>query len=105
MTFKDALIEVLKSEIEVFGEDAYFRNVQIKILKGTTAQTKNMRVAGFYQNETFDVLILHPNQYISTETSPEVNETLMIDSVNYRIREIEVLEMNHGFKLIVEKVQ
>ena len=101
----NGVCDVLKSEIEVFGEDAYFRNVQIKILKGTTAQTKNMRVAGFYQNETFDVLMLHPNQYISTETSPEVNETLMIESVNYRIREIEVLEMNHGFKLIVEKVQ
>ena len=105
MTFKDALIEVLKSEIEIFGEDAIFRNVQIKILKGTTAQTKNMRVAGFYAEETFDILMLHPNQYIQTENSPTVNETILIDSINYRIREIEVLELSHGFKCIVEKIQ
>ena len=105
MTFKDALIEVLKSEIEIFGEDAIFRNVQIKILKGTTAQTKNMRVAGFYSEESFDILMLHPNQYIQSESSPSVNETILIDSINYRIREIEVLELKHGFKCIVEKVQ
>ena len=105
MTFKNALIDVLKAEIEVFGEEAIFRNFSIKVLKGTTAQTKNMRVAGFYAEETFDILMLHPNEYISTESSPNVNETILIDSINYRIREIEVLEMKHGFKCIVEKVQ
>ena len=105
MTFKDGLVDSLKIELDVFGEDAIFRNVPIKILRGTSTQTKNMRVAGFYAEESFDILMLHPNQYIQSESSPSVNETILIDSTNYRIREIEVLELKHVFKCIVEKVQ
>ena len=104
MTFKQGLIDSLKAELEAFGEDAMFRNIAVKIIKGTSSQTKNMRIAGFYKEESFDVMMLHPNEYVSSEQNPEVNELISIDGTNFRIREIEVLEFSHGFKMIVEKV-
>ena len=105
MTFKQGLIDSLKAELDAFGEDAMFRNIAIKVIRGTSSQTKNMRIAGFYKEESFDVLMLHPNEYVSTEQNPEVNELISIDGKNYRIRELEVLESTHGFNMIVEKVQ
>jgi hypothetical protein len=104
VTFKQGLIEVLKAELETFGEDATFRNLPIKIIRGTSSQTKNMRIAGFYKEESFDLMMLHPNQYLSTEASPSVNEIITIEGEQFRFKEIEVLELAHGFKMIVEKV-
>ena len=63
-----------------------------------------MRIAGFYKEESFDLMMLHPNQYLSTEESPSVNEIITIEGEQFRFKEIEVLELAHGFKIIVEKV-
>ena len=125
MTFKDGLVDCLKAELEVFGEDAIFRNVPIKILRGTSTQTKNMRVAGFYKEESFDIVMLHPEEIFSNKKTiyyegrhreflaeysshdkspPSVNETIKIEGLDFRIREIEVLEYSHGFQIILEKV-
>ena len=108
MTFKNGLIACLKSELLTFGEDAIFRNAPIKILRGTSTQTKNMRIAGFYKEESFDVVILHPEESITDEaiskSPPQVNEVISFEGLDFRIREIEVLEYSHGFKLILEKL-
>ena len=105
MTFKQGLIDTLKSELATFGEDATFRNYSIKVIRGTSSQTKSMRVAGFFNEESFDVIMCHPSEFISNADSPRVNELIEIDGTDYRIREIEVLELSHGFKMIVEKIQ
>ena len=109
MTFKDGLVDCLKVELEEFGEDAIFRNSTIKILRGTSTQTKSMRVAGFYKEESFDVMMLHPEQSITdqdtSKSPPQVNEIISFEGRNFRIREIEVLEYAHGFQLILEKIQ
>ena len=123
--FKDGLISCLKAELETFGEDAIFRNYPIKILRGTSSQTKNMRVAGFYPEESFDAMMMHPKDIVSNlrtiyhegkhrdffavddsqdKTAPTVNEIMKIEGEDFRIREIEVLEYEHGFKLILEKL-
>lgn len=125
MTFKNGLVESLKTELDVFGEDAIFRNVPIKILRGTSTQTKNMRVAGFYKEESFDVLMLHPEEIFSNTKTiyyegkhrefsdqfqssnispPQVNEVISFEGYDFRIREVEVLEYSHGFQLILEKI-
>ena len=126
MMFKQGLVDCLKIELETFGEDAMFRNVPIKILRGTSTQTKSMRVAGFYKEESFDVVMLHPEEIFSNKKTiyyegrhrdfsaefssnnkrnPEVNEVIKIEAIDFRIREIEILEYAHGFQLILEKLQ
>jgi hypothetical protein len=125
MTFKNGLVDSLKVELDVFGEDAIFRNVPIRILRGTSTQTKNMRVAGFYKEESFDVVMLHPEEIFtnsktiyyegrhrefsdqfnaSDDRPPQVNEVISFEGYDFRIREIEVLEYSHGFQLILEKI-
>ena len=96
-TIATALKANLLAELSALGEEAIFKGHYIKVLAGTTKETKAMRAAGYYQNEAINMVIapidLDP---------PKVNEVLEYQCKKFRITEVESLEYGHGFNLTLE---
>tara|TARA_R110000772_G_scaffold79867_4_gene170775 strand:+ start:1670 stop:1972 length:303 start_codon:yes stop_codon:yes gene_type:complete len=95
-TIATALKANLIAELSALGEEATFKGFIIKVLVGTTKETKAMRAAGYYQNEAIN-MVMAPG-----ENAPGVNDVLIFRAKNYRITEVENLEYNHGYNLTLE---
>lgn len=94
--YKQALVEQLEAEIEVWGEVAELRGLPIALMKGTTKETKEMIVAGYYDDSTFDAFIAPLN------TEPKTNELITYEGKTYFIKNVEALEMKSGFRITLQ---
>ena len=98
----DALINQLQAELEVYGEDATSGNISIKILRGNSRQFLEMKTAGYYSDESFEIVTHNLNYYASNTPNYKVNELIKINNKEFLIKSIEHLDSNSGVKLILD---
>jgi hypothetical protein len=92
----DSSISQLVAELEVWGEVAEFRGLPIMLIKNTTKQTKEMVIAGYYDETAFDAIIA------PTDPKPAVNELITYESEQYFVREVEEFEYKTGYRLVLQ---
>jgi hypothetical protein len=102
--FGAALTASVEAELEAFGEEIIWRGAFTKAIVGTNKQTKAMRAAGYYENETINLIVLPPSFYGYDGEQPKVNETLTLRDKTWRIHEVEQQEFLHAYELTVQLV-
>lgn len=103
--FSIALTDALNEEIEAFGEEINWRGVTTKGMPGTSKETKAMMAAGYYENQATNLVILPPESIGITDTSqPKVNEIITMRNAQWRIEEVDHLELGHGYGLTIQKL-
>jgi hypothetical protein len=101
-TLTDALIDQLQAELLTYGEDATAGNIPIKILRGNSRQFLEMKTAGYYSDESFEIVTHNLNYYVSNTANYKVNELIKINNKEFLIKSIEHLDSNSGVKLILD---
>ena len=104
-SYSDALLEQNEAELNEFGEVASVRDIDIKIIKGSSKFHAEMKQAGYYDDTSFEAITLPMSYYDDTETPYEPLELLVYNETDYLIKNIEELEQGSGAKFIVEKLK
>ena len=104
-TLSDALTDQLQAELEAYGEDATAGNIPIKVLRGNSRQFLEMKTAGYYSSESFEIVTHNLNYYVSDTAEYKVNELIIINNTEFIIKSIEHLDSNSGVKLIMDKLK
>ena len=94
----DSLIDQLSLECHLYGQEIIIENKKINCLVSQSATTKNLQVAGFYQNKTLDIVI--PSGAIN----PKLNDIVLYKNQTFQIKQIEELEFDHGFRFAIELI-
>ena len=104
-TLKNALVDQLQAELQAYGEDATSGNIPIKILRGNSRQFLQMKTAGYYSDDSFEVVTHNADYYVAGTPNYQPNELISIDGTDYLIKSIEALDNESGRKLILDKIK
>ena len=96
--YVSALVEQLSVECLTFGQSIQINGNVVNALVSTSPTTKNLQVAGFYKNQTLDVIVP-----LYSET-PKLNQVILFNLKTYQIKQIENLEYNSGYRITMELV-
>ena len=94
----NSLSDQLTLECNTFGEEITINGFDMNALVSTSATTKNLQVAGFYKNQTLDVVAPLYSDV------PKLNNIISYNNKTYQIKQIENLEYNSGYRLTMELV-
>ena len=93
-----SLSEQLTLECNTFGQGIEINGNKLNAIVSTSPTTKNLQVAGFYKNQTLDVVAP-----LYAEV-PKLNHIVIYNSKTFQIRQIENTEYNSGYRLTMELV-
>ena len=96
--YVSALADQLLVECFSFGQGIEINGNKINALVSTSPTTKSLQVAGFYKNQTLDVVAPLYSE------NPKLNQQILFNQKTYQIKQIENLEYNSGYRITMELV-
>ncbi len=111
MEFTEALAKTFLAEVEIFGEDVFFKGNTFKASVGFSEQNKALQMSGYYEEQALEVIIPLP-YLIGLSQDPRVNEIIELRGKGYRIDRIEKsessielnVELVNGYKIKEKEV-
>ena len=94
----ESLEDQLLLECHLYGRQIYINDFPVNALISTSATTKSLQIAGFYKNQTLDVVI---PKY---KNEPKINNIILFNGKTYQIKQIEDLEYEHGYRITMELI-
>ena len=96
--YVDSLSEQLTLECNTFGQGIEINGNKLNAIVSTSPTTKNLQVAGFYKNQTLDVIAP-----LYAEI-PKLNHVVIYKNKTYQVRQIEEMEYSSGYRLTIELI-
>lgn len=97
-TYIESLQKQLTVECITFGESIIINGFKVLALVSTSPTTKSYQVAGFFKNQTLDVVL----PVYSDE--PKLNHKVVYKNKTYSVKQVEELEYKSGYRLMMELV-
>lgn len=97
--YVNSLSEQLLLECSVYGQGIVINGNKINALVSTSPTTKSLQVAGFFKNQTLDIIAP-----LYSET-PKINHIVVYRTKTYVVKQVEEVEYSTGHRLVIELVR